>query len=268
MFKLITLAKVLIFSFLVVFSTSLFSAEPIPSELKGVDVKEHVGQYLPLDLTLTNADGKIVVLKDLLKKTPVILSFVYYNCPMLCHFITDGLSASIRQSDLHLGKDYQVISVSFDPNDTTEAAKKFQDRYRELAKDAAGDWSFLTASPDVIKALTSAAGFEYRYDPATKEYMHGAVVLVISPTGKISRYLYGLNWTPFDFKLSITEAKHESERSTMERVMLYCYNYDSDSRGYVLYARNLMRITGAATVFVIIGIFTYFIIQERKKRLK
>ncbi len=266
MFKQITLARVLVFSFLVVFSTTLFSAEPLPTDLKGVDVKEHVGKFLPLDVTLINADGKTILLKDLLKKTPVVLSFVYYNCPMLCHFITDGVAAAIRQSDLKLGKDYQVISVSFDPKDTTESAKKFQDRYRELAKDVVGDWSFLTASPEVIKALTSSAGFEYRYDPNAKEYMHGAVVLVISPTGKISRYLYGLNWTPFDFKLSITEAKKESERSTMERVMLYCYNYDPDSRGYVLYAWNLMKFTALISVFAIIGIFIYFITQERKKK--
>ncbi len=264
MLKHCTLVKV--FTLLLLFSSFTFSAEPLPSDIKNLDVIEHVGKRLPLELTCTTADGRQVVLKDLFKGYPVVLSFVYYNCPMLCHFITDGLAAAIRQSELKLGRDYQVVSVSFDPKDTPASAKAFQDKYRALAKDELGKWNFLTASPEVIKTLTTAAGFDYRYDPTQKQYLHGAVVLVVSPSGKISRYLYGLNWSPFDFKLSISEAKHESERSTMERVMLYCYNYDPDTRGYVLYARNLMKVGGVVTVLAIVGIFIYLKRQERKRK--
>jgi len=241
-----------------------YAAEPLPSELGDVGIDEKIGQTLPMDLSLIDSDGRAVSLNALFGEVPVVLSFVYYSCPMLCHFITDGLAGVMLGSKLKLGRDYHVLTVSFDPEDTVESAQHFQSRYRLRVSDDAGNWGFFLADAETIKRLTASAGFKFKYDTKSEEYLHGACVLVLSPSGKISRYLYGINWTPFDFNLAISEAKQNSSRSTVERVMLFCYNYDPDSRGYVLYARNVMKIAGGLTVFGIIFLIAYLLLKERK----
>lgn len=229
----------------------------LPSELEAVQVKEHLGDTLPLDLVLTDHEGRQVKLGDYFGKgRPVIVNLGYYGCPMLCGLVLNGLTRGLQGLPYLPGREFDVVSVTIDPKEDTALAKqKRENVLEELGKEGAGaGWSFNTASAADIQRLADAVGFGYRWDEKGKQWAHTAVIAVASPEGKIARYLYGIEFKPQDLKLALLDASEGKVGSTVDRLLLYCFHYDSESKGYVLFARNFMKAGGAVTL-VALGAF-------------
>lgn len=229
----------------------------IPSELEAVTIDEKLGEMLPLDLDLIDHEGRAVKLGDYFgKDRPVILNLGYYGCPMLCGLVLNGLTKGLKDIAFLPGREFDVISVTIDPKeDTALAREKRESVLEELGKDGAEKgWSFNTGTEADVKKLAESVGFGYRWDESSKQWAHGAVIVIASPDGKISRYLYGIEYRPADLRLGLLDASEGKVGSTIDRILLFCFHYDSESKGYVLFARNMMKLGGALTL-VTLGTF-------------
>ncbi|RAP32751.1 hypothetical protein DID75_04100 [Candidatus Marinamargulisbacteria bacterium SCGC AG-410-N11] len=240
--------------------------ENIPVTLKNVDVTENLGASVKLDLNFKNTEDNNILFSNLISNEKVtILNFAYYTCPMLCHFVLNGMvkSLNILNSENQNIKDkYQLITISIDPDDTKESASNFKNRYvSQLNRKI--NWEFLFGNQNNINEITKKIGFNYFYNTKNNEFSHSAVIFIISPKGKISRYLYGFEFDKEDLKLSIIEARLEKSRSVVERLLLFCYNYDPIKKKYVIYAVNLMKISGIITILSLLILFLYL---KRKYR--
>lgn len=233
------------------------AAEPMPEQMKGVDVVEHLGENIPLDLQFVDHNGKSVTLADYFNKgKPVVLNLVYYNCPMLCTMVLNGFIEGLSQLTLEPGRDFDVVTVSIDPTETPELSKAKRAAYLEQLNrhGANSSWHFLTGEEKNIKALAQAIGFQYQYDERQEEYAHPAVIFILTETGKLARYLYGIKFKPMDLRLSLLEASEGKVGTTIDRLILYCYYYDSDANSYALFARNLMKLGGILTILIVASI--------------
>ncbi len=225
-----------------------------PKELEEVRVKEHLGDELPSTLGFTRHDAARVSLGSVVRgDKPTILVFAYHRCPMLCSFVIDGLLKGLKDVKATAGTDFNVVSVSIDPRDNPESATKKRDqivsRYgRQVQPDA---FTFLTGDEKTIKELTAAVGFDFVYDARQDQYAHPAAVFLVSPTGRLTRYLYGIMYDPDDLKLAIIESKAEQSRSTVEKLLLYCYHYDPQGKRYAMVAMRVMRLGGLVTVLAL-----------------
>ncbi|HEX2570529.1 MAG TPA: SCO family protein [Polyangia bacterium] len=220
----------------------------VPPALVGVDIIEHLGQALPPDVDLVDEQGRLVQIGDYFHKDrPILLSLVYYDCPMLCHLVLNGLVSSLKEMDLGPGRDFSLITVSFSPAETPAQARERQRGHLQALNDriAPADWPFLTGREPQLRTLADAVGFRYRYDPTTRQYGHPAALFVLSPSGKITRYLYGVQFPARDLKLALLEAAQGRVGTTLDRVLLQCYRYDPASRRYGLYVFGFMRTGGA-----------------------
>ena len=229
----------------------MFSAEHVPVTLKEIGVSENLGAQIPLQLEFRDSNGNVVSLNSYFHKNKaVILNLAYYSCPMLCHFVANGLVEGMKQLPYPLGEKYDVITVSINPNDRLAAQQGFQDRYLTALGQSKNSkhWTFLSGEPDAVTALTKAVGFKYHYDEASKDFAHSAVIIVLTEDRKVSRYLYGIEYPRFDLKLSILEALDKQVISSVDHLLLFCYNYDPQSRTYVIYAWNIMRVAAAISV--------------------
>ena len=251
------------------------SDNQMPSEMQEVGVVEKINQRIPLELIFTNRQGKQVALKDYFKDDIVVLSLYYFDCPMLCNLVLSGVARAYNEVSLKLGRDFVSLSVSFDPTDSPEASTKAHEMYWQQLEqhviqnnknDQKNTWAFLIGSENNISALTEALGFQYKYVDRTKEYAHSAVIFILTAEGEIMRYLYGIEHNPLDLKLAIAEAKQRKSRSTVEKFLLYCYNYDPDSRGYVVQAINIMKMGGGITILVLAMVLGLLFRSEIKKR--
>ncbi|MBS2021001.1 MAG: SCO family protein [Deltaproteobacteria bacterium] len=223
---------------------------PPPPPGEPVDVVEHLGEHLPLDLHFMDGFQNRVTLRELLKPgKPVLLTLVYFDCKLLCSTLLNGLIKGLNQSQLKLGEDYTAITVSFSPKDSPRESSLYQAGYMKRLVSASTahtqDWVFLTGSPDNIKALTQSVGFLYRWDQPEQQYEHPAVSMVITPDGRISRYLYGVQPADRDLRLAMVEASDGKVGTTIDRVLLKCFRYDPASRKYHVYVLAFVR-TGAA----------------------
>ena len=242
-----------------------------PEELKNIGVDEALGKKVPLDLTFTNEVGKKVQLGDYFKDgKPVILNMAYYECPMLCTLILNGVRDSIRGLKWTAGHEYTVLTVSIDPDEGHELAAQKRENYsKDLYGNQnnlrQGDWHFLVGSADQSQALAKALGYKYYYNYDTQEWAHSAATFILSGDGKITRYLYGLTYSPKDMRLALVEASQGKIGSTVDRVLLYCYQYDPNSKGYVLVARNVMKLGGGLTVMFLAIVLGGLWRRERKK---
>jgi len=238
----------------------------LPPALSEVGVTEHIGDHLPFDAVVTDSAGNRSFLGDYFKNgRPKILVFAYYTCPMLCGLVLDG-TAKVVSEVPGLGEDYDVLTISINPSETVESAAAFESKYNaqvrggsvnEVAtanKDAG--WHFLVGHQGSEKKIADAAGFGYQREE-NGEYAHASLIMLVSADGKMTRYLYGIEHRPFDLKLALAEAKVGKGVSSVERVLLFCYNYDPDARGYVLFAVNMMRIGGLVTVFLLAGLLVW-----------
>ncbi|WP_340103643.1 SCO family protein [Rhodohalobacter sp. 8-1] len=228
-----------------------------PAKLDEVGVEEKLGETIPLDLTFANSSGDSVSIGDLFEEgKPILLNPLYYECPTLCGLVLDAVFNVVNELKWNPGDDYTIISFSIDPDETTfhaDSTKKIimNDLNRPNAADG---WHFLTGNEESVKTLANAVGFNYSYDEDTDEYMHMASIMLISPEGIITRYLYGLNMREFDLRNALYEAADGQIGSTLEKALLYCYTYDPSSQSYVPVAKNIMKLGGLATM-LILGIF-------------
>lgn len=223
----------------------------------GINVDEHLGEKIPLDLKFTNDEGKTVTLSDYFHQgKPVVIVLAYYNCPMLCTLVLNGVADAVKKNQWVPGKDYQIVTISIDTSETTKLAGLKRKRYLDyLAKpEADAGWRFHVGEESQIKSLAKALGFTYFYVPERKEFAHPAVVFILGEDGKISRYLYGIQFNERDFRLALVEAAEGKVGTSIDRLLLYCFHYDPNSKGYVVMAVNVMKLGGLATM-LILGLF-------------
>jgi protein SCO1/2 len=242
-------------------------ASDMPPILREVGFDQNLDQLVPLDTPLVDEAGRAVRLGDFFGKRPVVLVFAYYDCPMLCTQVINGLASALGVLSLEPGKDFEIVTVSFDPRDTpaTATAKKavYLDRYKRPG--AAAAWHFLTGTQASIARLTRAAGFRYVWDDQTKQFAHPTGVIVLTPDGRLARYLFGIEYGPRDLRLALVEASAGKVGTPVDALLLYCYHYDPMTGRYGLVIMRAMRIAGAATVFALAGFI--YIMLRREKRL-
>lgn len=226
-----------------------------------VGVIEHLGSKIPLDLKFANDQGDSVSLAQIINK-PTIFSFVYFDCPGLCSPLLDGVGNVITKTDLVLGKDYQVVTISFNYRDTPEKAKEKKNRFVEkYSKDKGEGWIFLTTDSITINKITKSTGFMTK--AVGLDFVHPSAIIAISPDGKITRYLYGLTFNPTDFKMSIIEANKGQARPTIQKIMQVCFSYDQDSQRYAL---DITKIAGILIMFFIIVFVIAFLLKPKKNK--
>ncbi|MCX6251629.1 MAG: SCO family protein [Bacteroidetes bacterium] len=228
-----------------------------------VGVFEHLGSTIPQDLTFQNEAGVKIHFGDIIDK-PTILTLVYFDCPGLCSPLLDGISDVIEKMDMELGKDYQVVTVSFNYQDTPEkAVEKKKTFLKRHSKSHANDWIYLTGDSTNIYGLVNAVGFKFKR--TGNDFIHPGCITILSKTGKITRYLYGVSFLPLDVKLALLEAQKGITRPTINRILEYCFTYDPEGRKYTL---AVTKISATLIIFFAVVLFLTLIIQTRIKRRK
>lgn len=258
--------------------------EAPPKRLSGIDVEEHLDRALPLTLDFVNTAGERGPLSRYVTGVrPVIFTLNYSNCPMLCSLQLNSLATALGQLDRRLGHDFDVVTVSLDPAETTERARETEARFRaEVALARAGEqgrgagsatappagWHFLTGSKANIDAFAEALGIRYGYNEARKEYVHPAVLVLATPSGRISRYLYGIDYVQKTLSLSLVEAAEGKIGTSVDRLILYCFHYDDSEGKYAPVAMNIMRVGGSLTALALGGFLgAYWFRQARRRGL-
>ena len=238
----------------------------VPQALREIGFDQNIGQALPLDTTFRDEAGAAVRLGDYFGKRPVVLVFAYYDCPMLCTMVINGLSSALGVMNLNPGSDFEIVTVSFNPRDTPAlaAAKKagYIERYKRPG--AAGAWHFLTGDQPQIDRLTKAAGFRYVWDADSKQYAHPSGVIVATADGRLSKYLFGIEYGPRDLRFGIVEASAGKVGTPIDALLLYCYHYDPMTGRYGLVIMRAMRMAGVATV-LLIGTFIVVMVRRERK---
>jgi protein SCO1/2 len=240
-----------------------------PAALKGVDVIERLGDRLPEGVRFVDSEGRPFQLSDVLQPgKPVILTLVYYRCPALCSLVLSGLTRSLRGVDLKLGDDYRVLTVSIDPTETPRVAAESKRGHMQAlgVNPLTPAWTFATGTEPEITSLARALGFQYTYDAPTKQYAHAAAIFVLSPDGRISRYLYGIDFPARDMKLALVEASKGKVGTTLDRVLLSCFKYDPASRRYEPYVMAFIRIGGSLVFLALATLLTLLWRQESKMK--
>ena len=225
----------------------------LPQTLKAVGIDQKLGAQLPLDAEFKDEDGRTVKLGSYFNNgRPVVLAFVYYECPMLCTQVLNGLTGSMKGMSLDAGEDFDVVAISFDAreNDKPELAKNKKANYIERYGRPGTEkgWHFLTGTEESIKAVTDAAGFSYKWDERSNQFAHAAAVMVVTPEGKMSRYFYGIDYAPKDLKFGIMESSSEKVGNPAEKLLLYCYHYDPATGKYGFAILRMLRLAGVATL--------------------
>ena len=242
----------------------------IPAELEGVDIVEHLGEALPRDAMFRDAEGKTVKLGDYFDgKRPTVFVFAYHTCPMLCSLVLDAAVKSLNDVQWTVGDQFDVVSVSIDPHDTPETASKKRAQVvagYPRARGSSRGWSFLVGDEDNIRKVTDAVGFKYRYDARQKQYAHPAAIYLLTPDGRIGRYLYGIQYDPGDVRLGLLESSEGRSITTTERLLLFCYHYDPQGKHYSLVAMNVMRLGGAITAALLGGFLVTMWARERRRK--
>jgi protein SCO1/2 len=233
-----------------------------PPGLLNVGIEQHLDEQIPPDLNFRDETGKPVRLGDYFGKKPMILNLVYYNCPMLCGEVLSGLESALRVLKFDVGKEFDVLTVSFDPRETPDMATRkkaeFLKRYGRAG--AAEGWHFLTGPQESIDALTRAAGFQYQYDPKTGQFAHATAIMVLTPEGKIAQYYYGVEYAPKDLRLGLIQASQNKIGNLADQVLLYCYHYDPNTGKYGAIITRVLQLSGLATI-LILGIFMTVLIR-------
>ncbi len=255
-------------------SSPLYGARPssgtsvngLPKALQQVKIEQKLNEQLPLELAFRNEQGETVHLGDYFGKKPVLLALVYYQCPMLCNQILNGMVTSFKVLNFKAGDEFEVVTVSFDPLETSELARAKKTTYINYLPEAkrvsaAKGWHFLTGDQENIRRLTDAIGFHYYFDAATDQFAHGSAIYVATPPGKLSHYFYGIEYSPKDLRLSLVEASANKIGSPVDQLLLYCYHYDPATGKYGAVIMNMVRLGGVATLLAI-GIM--FVVMRRR----
>jgi protein SCO1/2 len=238
----------------------------VPAQLKGVSFEQRLGSTLPLDATFRDETGRAVRLGSYFGRRPVVLAFVYYSCPMLCLQVLNGVSSAVKVMPFTPGADFDVVYISFDPRDTpAAAAEKKQAQLADYHQSAtAAGWHYLTGDEASIRRVTDAAGFSYRWDEGSGQFAHVSGVLVATPDGRLSRYFYGVEYSPKELRMAIVESSDGKIGSVIDRLLLYCYHYNPATGRYGAIAMNVVRLGGAVTVAVLGGFI--WLMRRREAR--
>lgn len=249
-------------------SAAAQTASSIAPELNGkVAIAQKLGAQLPLDLMFRDEYGRVVKLGDYFGKgRPVLLNFVYYNCPMLCPMVLEGTATVLSELKFDVAKDFDVLTVSIDPRDQPTQAAEVKDKYvkRYGRLGAAEGWHFLTGNDSTIHKLASTVGFQYVYDGRTNQFAHGAAMLILTPDGRTSRYLYGFQYIPRDLRLAIVEASGGKIGTPTDQFLLLCFHYDPAAGKYSRNAMNFVRAGGVATLLTLGSFVVVMLRRERK----
>ena len=238
-----------------------------PPPLQGVEIVEKLNAQVPPGASFLDQDGKPVRIADFLGKgKPVVLALVYYECPMLCGLILGGMARGMKETGLELGKDYTALSISFDPRERAAQGFVRQKHYLQSfdKADRKDVWPFLVGQEKEIRSVTDAVGFHYKFDEETKQYAHGAAILVLTPDGRVSRYLYGVEFPGRDLRLALVEAADGKVGTSFDRFLLTCYRYDPAARRYVPYALGMVRAGAVLVLFGLAGALVFFWRREAK----
>lgn len=239
-----------------------------PKGLEGVGIEQLLDNQIPLDLSFRDEVGRTVHLGDFLGRRPAILALVYYDCPMLCTQVLNGLVSALNVVSFDAGKEFDVIAVSFDPREkpADAAAKKsaYLSRYKRPGAEAG--WHFLTGEPASIDALTKAVGFRYRYNTDLDQFAHASAIYVLTPAGRLSRYFFGIEYAPKDLRLGLIEAAGNRIGTPVDQILLYCFHYDPASGKYGAVIMNIVRLAGAVTVLALA--VSIWMMTRRGRRLR
>jgi len=247
-----------LFVFLAFFTTHAQSDTDVE-----IGVIEKLDQYIPMDAMLFDENGDTVIIGDLIDK-PTILNFVYFRCPGICSPLMDGLADAMDGTDLVLGEDYQALTISFDPREGTFLAVKKKNNYLNLMKkkdQAQKGWLFFTSDSTNVSNLTDATGF--RYKPTGNDFIHAATLIIVDPNGKITRYMNGIYFLPFELKMSILDAAESKSGPTINRVLQYCYSYDPEGQKYVM---NVTKVAGTIIIFLGVVLFLVLVLARKRKK--
>ena len=236
-----------------------------PAILKNVGIDQRIGQQLPLDLVFRDESGRNVRIGEFFHGKPVVLALAYYDCPMLCTQVLNGMTGSLKTLSFDAGKDFEVVVVSIDPLDSYQLAAAKKDSYvRQYGRPGtAAGWHFLTGAETSIRPLADALGFRYAYDANLKQYAHAAAIYVITPKGVVSRYLLGIDFAPRDLRLALVEASNNALGTVADQVLLLCYHYDPESGKYGAATLLAVRIGFLATVAALL---TFVFVSVRRER--
>ncbi len=240
-------------------------ASGLPMAVQGVGIDQNLNAQIPLELTFKDETGQVVRLGQYFHGQPVVLALVYYECPGLCDLVLNGLSHAMEEISLNVGSDYQVVTVSFNPKETWQLAGAKKANYLEKYQRSGGQagWHFLTGREDAIKKLTNTVGFRYNWDPAANQFAHASGIMVLTPEGKISRYFYGIQYKPRDFRLGLVEASANKIGTTADQVLLFCYHYDPTTGKYGMAITEITRALGTATVLAL-GAFVFIMLRRER----
>ena len=256
-----------------VFAQGFYSSPPSPepaterpAALREVGIDQKLNQQLPLDARFKDANGNDVTLGQYFGTgRPVVLALVYYDCPMLCTQVLNGMTGALQTLNLNAGKDFDVIALSFDPRETPKLAKAkkiaYMSRYGRPGTEHG--WHFLTGSDDQIKRVTNAVGFRYTFDESIGQFAHGAAITILTPDAKISRYLYGIDYGGRDLRFALVEASNGKVGTTVDRALLYCYHWDPTTGRYGFVVMNIIRGAGILTI---LGFGTFIVVSLRRER--
>ncbi len=249
--------QLLIFStFILLFLSNikLFSEE--------IGLYEKLNAVLPADISIIDENGENVLLKNIIDK-PTVITFVYYECPGLCSPLLEGVAEVISRTDLDLGTEYQVLTISFDPSEDTELAVGKKASYSKLVenKDVKNGWKYFTGDQENIDKLLSTFGYKVKKEG--EEYIHPAAIMVVSPEGKITRYLHGTYFLPFDLKMAVVEAQDGKSGPTINKVLQFCFSYDAEGKTYVF---NVTKISGTIILVLALTLFATMIIRSKKRK--
>jgi protein SCO1/2 len=251
-------------------TSALAETSATPPHLPGkVGIEQHLDAQLPLDTMFRDETGRVVRLREYANGSrPILLVFMYYRCPMLCSMVMEGVTSTLTALKFDAGKEYDVVTISIDPRDTPRDAAAKKDKYvkRYGRLGTASAWHFLTGPESAIRKVADAAGFQYAYDPQSDQFAHGASLIVLTPGGRVSRYLYGFEYNPRDVRLALVEASANKIGSVTDAVLLLCYHYDPVTGKYSRVAMNIVRAGGLATVAGLAGFIFVMVRRERVPR--
>ena len=239
----------------------------MPGVLADVRFEQRLNEMLPLDTRFKDEEGRDVRLGEYFgTRKPVVLAFVYYECPMLCTQVLNGLTSSLGALDETVGREFDVVAISFDARETPALAngkkKSHLDRYQR--PESAGGWHFLTGEESAIKAVTAAAGFKYVWDDKTQQFAHPSGIVVATPEGRISRYFFGIDFAPRDVKFALVESSAGHIGNAIDQLLLYCYHYDPTTGSYGFVAMGAVRVGGAVTVLALVGFVIVSLRREQR----
>ena len=248
------------------FVSSLVAQPGMPAAFQKIGIDQKLNNQVPLETILQDENGRTVRLGQFFSDKPVVLALVYYACPMLCNMTLNGLNDAMEKMPLDLGKDYQVVTVSFDERETPPLAKMKRDNYvkKYNREGAAEGWHFLTGNAVAVRKVAESVGFHYAWDSMTNQFAHAAGIMVLTPQGKVSKYFYGIKYEPRDLRLGLVDASDKKIGTLADKILLYCYHYDPATGKYGFAVMTIVRVSAAATVGAL-GLFMLIWIRRERR---